>query len=637
MANKCSNCGFEYDDEDIFCSKCGTKLLEEKNENIKISISKFNSAENEKSNFNKNIHNNSIINIGIFLIAALSVLCLTLFVILNKHHSEKEDLNFKNLIENPSQIPLLKEPSNYSELAKNINKIEEFLLLYLKNTTDNTEKKEQIFISYLDEIEKLPNILNQKINNIEECKKLPNNNACKNHINNILKNTGAISFIDGDTLYTLPNYEYIFQTYEPYLSPEIKKYIRLRAKYKEPTSLNLNLLIKPKKLAKKISDFEKLSIKTQNEFVKEKCEEILYRNIKKFLFTPTIYATTTQEMKPEFKNAYYNFIKTNKDSNLTPLIMSYLDKKRAYSETNFKNDYPYKLYNEVLFADSIKNNTFEDIFAQLRKNIFADKNIDLKLTYIYNTKNGKWKKYNSNTELNSGEYILSEPDENNNISIYNNLFSPIQELNILNHSKLYLISDGLYIFNKNKLSISKISFNGKIFNTYTLSNNDITILFPGIKIINIDALQSYNVIIEKETAKASYIILSKYSQGWSEYNIKSIKGEINLLTLPNTFSINSNSDVILSFQSGEKINDELFQENKPSYKITIRTTSQKTQQANKENFVQYDKKTRDNEKKEKELHKPNIMPKLKSSEEITELEEENFLIIPEQKIEPPND
>ena len=45
-----------------------------------------------------------------------------MFFILGKHHTQKEILEFKNLIQNPSQIPILKESSNYNDFAKNISK-----------------------------------------------------------------------------------------------------------------------------------------------------------------------------------------------------------------------------------------------------------------------------------------------------------------------------------------------------------------------------------------------------------------------------------------------------------------------------------------------------------------------------------
>lgn len=640
MTNKCPNCGFEYNDDDIFCSKCGSKLNSSESQTINQSLAQFETKElpqnDNIASFNKKVSdNNTLFNTAIILLIILGIMCFIMFIILDKHNNHKETLQFKNLITNPSQIPILKEPSDYKQLALNLKNTEDFLLLYLKKSSDNTEKKEQIFSNYLNELDKLPNILNQKIEDIEQCQS-KNKASCVSSLNNTLKDTGAVAYTNFNSIYLYPNYKFILNNYQKYLSNDYKNYLKLQTKYNKPVTLNLQLLINPTKLANKISDFEKLYLKTQNEYIKEKCEEIVYDNLRAFLFTPSIYATTTQEMKPEFKKAYEYFIKNNKISNLNPLIMSYLDKKRAYSEENFKNDYPYKIYDKNLFENNVKNSTFEDIFVQLRKNIFANKNIDLKLAFVYDLKNGKWKKYNPLQELSSSEYVISEPDENNNISIYNNVFSPMQEMNILKYSELYLISDGLYIFNKDKLNISKITYNGKTFNTYNLKSGDITSLFPGIEIINIDSLQSYNVIIEKANAKANYIIISRYSQGWSEYDLENLKGSYTQLILPNMFAINSTSDVEILFKSKEKDTEE-FQEDKPPYKFIIKTFGYKNPTEEKENFIQYDKKTQDEEEDANNPYTPNIMPKLKSSQENIELEAESLLIPPEQKIQPPKE
>lgn len=636
MINKCPNCDYEYNDGDIYCSRCGFKIVAGETSKIETSIKQFNLSESpikeHYARFNKKITDNPVFSFGIFLITTLSALCLILFVILDKHDNQKEALKFKNLIENPSQIPILNEYSNYDKLAKNLNKVEDFLELYLRNSSDNQEKKEQIFIAYLNELDKLPNLLSQKIEDIEICS---HNSSCLNLVNANLKDCGAIAYLSGDSIYLYPNYLYIEKKYEDYLSQDLKEYINLRARYITPVSLDLQLYVKPIDLGKKIADFEKLHLKTQNEYVKEKCEEILYNDVRKFIFSPVIYATTTQEMKKEFEKAYKYFIRKFKTSNLRPLLMSYMDKKRAYGEINFKNDYPYKQFDENLFENNVKNSTLEDVFVQLRKNIFVNKNIDLNLAYIYDVKSGRWKKYSTNSQLESGQYVLSEPDENNNVSIYNNVFSPMQELNILKYSKLYLISDNLYIYNQNKLNISKVTFNGKTFNTYNMNHSDITSLFPGIEVINIDSLQSYNVIIEKENKHANYIILSRYSQGWNNYVLELLKGDYNLLALPNMFSVNSDSDITILFRHSEN-NDEGFKEDKPSYKITIRTSGHKSNEEDK-NIVHYDQQTQDNEENEKNTHKPNMMPKLKSADESVELEDESLLIVPEQKIEPPNE
>ena len=200
---------------------------------------------------------------------------------------------------------------------------------------------------------------------------------------------------------------------------------------------------------------------------------------------------------------------------------------------------------------------------------------------------------------------------------------------------MYLISGGLYLYNNDKLSVSKVTFNGKTFNLYNLNHVDITSLFPGIEVINIDSFPSYNIIIEKDNAQANYIILSRYSQGWSDYSLSPIQGKIGNLALPNMFSVNSNSDVVISFGSS-KNNSQEISEQSPAYTFTIRTRGHKETQNPQESYAQYDKQTQMNAQNETEKYTPNIMPKLKEMDEKVELEQE-LLTVPEQKIEPPTD
>jgi len=640
MTNKCSSCGFEYGDNDKFCSQCGDKILEKGEIDIKSEIEQFeikNKNTSKKvnkvhfsSNNVKRFFENALVNVAIFLIALLCALCFILFGILDNHQNQKQILQYKNLMDNPSQIPLLKEPASYSELALNLKNIEAFMLMYLKNSSDNLEKKNQIFANYLTQLDKLPNVLNEKFDskNISECANVKTAQMCVQKLENKFKATGAKVYSFDESIVLYPNYSYINDTFANFVTSDFKKYLKLKAKYNYPTSFGLNLNIKPKKLADKVAEFEKLFLTVKNEWIKDELEKSIYKDFRKFIFTPSIYSTLTQEMKKEYENAYVYYIKRYPKSNLKALVMSYVNKKRAYSEENFKNDYPYQMYNNESFDESFKNSVLEDVFVQLRKSIFTNKNSNLPLTFVYELKNAKWKKYDSNMQLESGQYVISEADENNNISIYNHAFSPMQELNILKYSKLYLISGGLYVFNQDKLSISKVTFNGKTFNLYTLNPVDITSLFPGIEVINIDTFSSYNVLIEKANSHASYIVISRYSQGWKDYKLTPIKGEISYLALPNMFSLNSQKDVVVSF--GAQENQEEFSENKPSYKFTIRTYGY-TEPKIEQTITQYDEKTK-NEADETIEHKPNIMPKL--IEEKPELDEESFFNVPMHDIVP---
>lgn len=645
MNNKCPNCGFEYGEEDIFCSRCGHKIAKVENQTIR-EINKF-TRENdviknpEKSTFKrKNIlkfFDNIAFSSVIFMIIILGVLCVSLLVILKGHDEQRVNLQYRNLINNPAQIPMLKEPSTYIQLNHNLKDVEDFLALYLKNSSDSADKKTQVFISYLNQIEKMPNVLNQKFikENISECQNVNSASRCVSILNDKFKNRTIKAYLKSDTIYLYPSYKKIAKKYSPYLDFQLRRYLKLLSKYDSPVCLGIDLNIMPKKLASKIYDFEKMYKKYDNEFINDKIEQTLYFDIRKFIFNPKIYATNTHEMKKEYKNAYSYFVNTKKDSVFRPLFMSYLEKGRSYSEDNFKADYPMKLFEVEDFSKNVENSSFDDVFAQLRKNFFDNKTAILPLSFVYSVREGKWKKYSSNMQLNSDEFVISEPDENNNISIYNNMFSPMQELNILKYSKLYLIADTMYIFNKDKLSISRITYNGRTFNLYNLSNSDITSLFPGIEIINMDTLSNYDTLILKDNAKVNYIILSRYSQGWNDYNISPVKGSYGELILPNMFSINSNDDVEISFSPNQAQDENQgFIEQKPSYKFIMKTRGHKPIANEEDRYTQFDEKTKNEELDEVDDHTPNIMPKLpEASKEENEIQ--NLPTPPIQKIEPP--
>ena len=79
-------------------------------------------------------------------------------------------------------------------------------------------------------------------------------------------------------------------------------------------------------------------------------------------------------------------------------------------------------------------------------------------------------------------------------------------------------------------------------------------------------------MIQKENKQAAYIIISRYSQGWNDYNLKPLKGEISILTLPNMFSVDSNENIVLSFESSEK-GGEVISENNVIEKLNMAAPS----------------------------------------------------------------
>jgi hypothetical protein len=392
--------------------------------------------------------------------------------------------------------------------------------------------------------------------------------------------------------------------------------------------------IKPKKLADKIFDFEKLYTKVTDVYIRDEILKTIYKDFRTFIFCPSIYATTTQEMTKEFKSSYEYFISHKKKSQLRPTVMSYMDKKRSYSEENFKNDYPYKIFEEN-FDDNVETSSFSDIFAQLRKSAFKS-NDKINFSYVYNIAHTSWKKFEEGLTLSQGEYVFSLPDENNNVTVYNNTFSLVQELNIPKYTKLFLANNYLYALNTDRLSLYKVVFNGRTFALQNLNIYDASTIFPGIQVINIDSYQNYNIYIEKDNARAAYIILSRYSQGFDGYKISSIKGSFTPQGLANMFSVSSNDDIELAFHH-EKVNSTETSENTPTYKIIIRTIGSKKQE---NSVVEFDEATSKQEDEEFEKHDPNIMPKiLKDNIETEKNKTENIELLnpPQQNLEPPAD
>ena len=398
MNNKCPNCGYEYGEFDIYCSRCGAKIVKEdtpKQENLEPTLFKS-SEENKKENkpfrrfefFNSDLKNNEndmMSNFIIFLLVACFVVVGCIYFSLNKYSEQKLILKYKNYMNNPQQIPELKEPNQYNDLLNNLYDVEVFLKLYLKYSNDSSEKKEQVFNSFINEMDKLPHITNESIlkEDISGCGGVLSPSkvkSCSKELNKKFKKTGILVYSDYNTLYLYPDYKFIQKKYSDYLSYSLNEYLKIRAKYNTPTSVGLKLYIKPKKLADKIYAFENFANASKNQDLQEKAFNILYIDFRKFIFSPEIYATTTQEMKKEFKNAYNYYLRKNKNSALCSVIMSYLDKKRSYSEENFKNDYPYPVF-EINFEENVESSILSDVFAQLRKNIFS--NIaDLRCFYV---------------------------------------------------------------------------------------------------------------------------------------------------------------------------------------------------------------------------------------------------------------
>ncbi len=646
---KCPKCGLDCGEFDICCSRCGHKF---KNSDDSSSIQDdlnafaklakkdpsvlYSNNNSTKRTFNSNktsfFDNTSLTMVSSFVIVSL-VLSSILYMGVENHKNKKRMLQFKNYMNNPSQIPELKEPGSFNELSSNLSSVENFLLLYLKFSQDTQEKKQQVFIAFLKEMDKLSHLTNEDMvrNDADSCSTITQDKVakkCVQRFNNRFKPIGVLSIDESNTVYLYPDYKFYNKIYGKYLSYDMQKYLKLRAKYNTMSGLGLNMLIKPKTMADRIADFEKLYLYSNDSNIKELCEKIVFDDVRKFIFSPSIYATSTQEMSNEFEQAYKYFISSKKTSALRPLFMSYLDKKKNYSEANFKNDYPYKFFNPE--SISVVNSTFNDAFGVLRKNLVVGESKE-SFSYIYSTTGG-WNEYEKTGPLSKGRFVVSSLDENNNATIYNNTFSPIQELNISRYSSFFLYNKGLYIFNQDRLKISKIQFNGTNFSVVDLSFSDISSLFPGVQVINLDSYTNYNINIEKDNQKASFIILSRYSQNLSQYLLTSIQGSFETLMLPNMFSVNSEEDVVISFHD-PSVNPEETSENFPTYKLKIHTRGYRTQEIPQDSgFATYDEQTV-LEEQNQDNYEPNIMPKIDENKPS----QPNVETPPNQNIEPPSE
>ncbi len=672
MEKKCPKCGYELEEFDIFCARCGEKITQDdssnddlmnllQNSKKNISNSKKNTngknSQNESLNesmdlfindaktkkqeyFNanaKNTLNNPLIGYMIFIVILCITFALSLNIFLSKQQEGKLRLQYKNKISRPQLIPELKEPENYHSLAQNLIEVEDFLALYLKYSTDDKEKKEKIFTNYLDEINKISHITSENLSDdeITECNKIVSSMQAKNcalKLNKIFKNSTIKAYNNQNIVYLYPNNIEVSKKYSKFLNDDLKSYLKLKQKYSKPTALALTLKIPPKQLADKIFDWETMMNKTTNPYIKETAQEIIYNDFRKFIFTPSIYATTTQEMRKDFKKAYHYYITTKKrKSNLAPVVMSYLDKQKNYTEENFKKDYPYKLF-EKTFEEALEETALSDIFAQLRNNIIS-KASNTQFKFVFNTVTNKWSQYNKSITLKPVEFVLSDIDETNSISIYNNTMSLFQELNVSKYSKLFSVNSRLYIYNSDRLTISKINFNSENFSISMLSTNDVTSIFPGVNVISIDNHPNYSIYLEKDNTSASFIILSKYSQGWEKYTLEPIRGSFNQMILPNMFSVASLNDVEIAFRAKD-VSESETSESAPTYKLTVHTKGQKAAPSvyPEEDIVQYDERT-NREEEHTEPHNPIFKPKINQNKNDDDL----LNSAPEQKLEPPEE
>ena len=163
MKYRCPKCHNECNKGDIYCSKCGSKIIRDYIINEKDNINHNgleNTFNNNKGNVfssfiskfyknsdnifsymlsNKNITYDSILmNIVICTVIISVVLAIVVFSFSDDHNTNKLNLQFNNYIQNPERIPELQEPKTFEELASNLSEVEKFLELFLKYSWNKT-------------------------------------------------------------------------------------------------------------------------------------------------------------------------------------------------------------------------------------------------------------------------------------------------------------------------------------------------------------------------------------------------------------------------------------------------------------------------------------------------------------------
>ena len=154
MKIKCPKCGYEFESGVQFCAMCGYKIENSENDDKisapedvlsskeiqELKLNAFSTGNYEKDNkpnfinfARKSVFDSAVFNFVLSLIVISFVMCTIMYLIINKQGMHKLELQYRNLINNPQQIPELVEPRTFDELKITLRPVESFLGLYLKS------------------------------------------------------------------------------------------------------------------------------------------------------------------------------------------------------------------------------------------------------------------------------------------------------------------------------------------------------------------------------------------------------------------------------------------------------------------------------------------------------------------------
>ena len=540
----CPRCGHEIKNNQKFCINCGYEVAKDIEENNFYKKSYYKKSFKKDSEYNFSNLFNILTKISLAIILIFVGFIGLKFI---ENYSFNNNLNmdkakYENYIEDPSSIPELTQPESLQDLVKNLKDVQNFLVLYLKYSDDNSEDKAKVFDNYRKQLLKIETFSNENLLKEDIKNSLPQTKKefkkCASYYNKELAPVGLK--IVSDTAYAKyylkEDYRFTYKKFGQYVSSDMKAYLYLRAKHNDEFLENGGYLATtPNEMNKRIADYEKFLINNPNF---EKINEI-----KDYLYLYTfgyIFTNDRQEMKAirhnTFKKWDKKFIRQNKNSKLIPIFSKMVTSANGISENQFENLYPYE-YEKMLESIRPVNGELEDIFIDLRKDIIKElSNVGYK--YVYSQTEGMWTPFNDASKISKDSLLIADNPQGG-FDVYNNKFKKTnQVINIDTNEQVILKRGQLLIYNPKCLQISKIEYSYGNFSVKVLSSKEIRNYFPDVLIINVDNIGNSPVQVIKDKEKQSYMLISHAGSNFEGYILHS-DIPLGQEELSNMFSINT--------------------------------------------------------------------------------------------------
>lgn len=540
----CPKCGKEIMDGAKFCQFCGYRMDEQPEDEIYSHPYYKDSYKKHAKSVKKEPEKVSLVASFFKGVAGmLVILLLILGVIIGKTYLTGElfgfdKMRYEQYVEDPSSIPELTQPENLSDFIDNLKDVQDFLALYLKFSDDDMDTKMETFDKYRKELLKFQNFNNTNLLQENVTYQIPRDKKefeqTKKQYDKILSKVGLM--ITADESYS--NYRlqedarFTYKKYGKLVTPEVRDYLKLRAKYYKETVFNDELQVKPWELARRIGDYEQFMNSHKDFRYADEVKDLLYSYMIVYTFTSDR-TNTIFLNKKTFVKSDKKFMKKYPSSQLKELFSHLASSANGISENQFDEMYPYE-YEKTLDAIKPDKSDLTDIFAEVRKNIVALKSDD-SFKYIYISASDSWVPYDTSRILKKGDIILAQSD--NGYETYDYKYKKTNEtIQFEDNAKIFIKSNRLLAYSPNHLQIKSLDVNygGLSFNT--LGVKAIKRYFPNVLIINIDTFGETSVQIDKPAGTKTYMLISTSGGNYTNYTLS---GDMTLGQLSNIFTVTS--------------------------------------------------------------------------------------------------